>query len=133
MRKKTSNTSVKGVVTGQNISTVKIQRSKDLRKNMTPAESYLWKRLRKNQLNGLHFRRQQVIGGMIADFYCHKCKLVVEVDGSVHKNQTDYDIARDKMLKSRGLIVIRFSNEQVLSDIETVLSTISEFCKELKP
>jgi very-short-patch-repair endonuclease len=57
-----------------------------------------WQHLRANQLNGLHFRRQQIIDGFIADFYCHVARLVIEVDGEIHQQQAEYDAERDRVL-----------------------------------
>jgi very-short-patch-repair endonuclease len=70
----------KNIIPGQKVSRKKLQRSRELRREMTPAEKLLWQELRANKL-GTHFRRQQVIAGFIVDFYCHKADLVVEVDG----------------------------------------------------
>jgi very-short-patch-repair endonuclease len=101
--------------------------AKTMRREMTPEESLLWKRLRSNQCGGLHFRRQQVIDGFIADFYCHAVGLIVEVDGSIHEQQADYDLSRDRILSGRGLRVIRFSNDRVHEDLENVLAEIQAF------
>ena len=101
--------------------------AKTMRREMTPAESILWNRLRSNRCGGLHFRRQQVIDGFIADFYCHVPGLIVEVDGGIHQQQADYDLARDQILSGRGLRVIRFSNESIHSDLENVLAEIQTF------
>lgn len=91
---------------------------------MTQAETKLWKRLRANKLNGLHFRRQQVILGFIVDFYCHKYQLIVEIDGDVHDSQKEQDVERENVLTQSGFRVIRFTNEQVESNIEEVLTGI---------
>lgn len=88
----------------------KRERVRKMRREMTPAEAILWKYLRTNQLDGLHFRRQQVIDGFIADFYCHAARLVIEVDGEVHDQQPDYDAERDRILTARGLRILRFTN-----------------------
>ena len=99
-------------------------RARELRQEMTPAEETLWQRLRTNRLAGLHFRRQQVIDGFVADFYCHAAGLVIEVDGSAHDGRAAYDGERDAVLKTRGLRVLRFHNARVLGDIESVLAEI---------
>jgi len=78
---------VKNIVIGQSVSSEMYARSKELRREMTPAEKILWKELRTNKLSGLHFRRQQIIDRFIVDFYCHQHELVVEVDGDVHDMQ----------------------------------------------
>ncbi len=91
---------------------------------MTQAETKLWKRLRANQLKGLHFRRQQVIFGFIVDFYCHKYKLIVEIDGDVHDNREELDLARENILIQNGFRIIRFKNSQVENNIEEVLTKV---------
>jgi very-short-patch-repair endonuclease len=96
-----------------------------MRRTMTPAESILWQCLRRSQLQGLHFRRQQVIDGFIADFYCHSARLVVEVDGPVHEGATEHDAERDAILTARGLRVLRITNERVLTDLDSVLAEIA--------
>jgi very-short-patch-repair endonuclease len=74
---------IKNIIPGQTVTKEKLQRAKELRRDMTPAEKILWQELRANKL-GVHFRRQQVIAGFIVDFYCHKAGLVIEVDGDIH-------------------------------------------------
>ena len=95
-----------------------------LRKEMTDAEKILWACLSKNQLNGVRFRKQHPVGGYIADFYCHEFKLVIEVDGKIHDKQKDYDEMRDRELGALGLKVIRFTNAEVVANIEGVLGKI---------
>ena len=119
----------KGIITGQRVSAAKAERARELRREMTPAERLLWERLRGRRLNGLKFRRQQVIDGFIADFYCHAAGLVVEVDGAVHRAQTAYDEQRTQVLKTRDLRVLRLSNDQVVQDIEGALERIAEQCE----
>ena len=92
----------KQIVTGQEVKSERLEHAQDMRRSMTPAEAPLWQRLRAGRLDGFHFRRQQVIGRFISDFYCHQVDLVVEVDGSVHQNQVEYDLARDRYLQERG-------------------------------
>lgn len=95
------------------------------RRNATDAEALLWEELR-NQNLGRKFRRQHPIDKFIADFVCLEEKLVIEVDGNVHdtQEQKDYDAMRTKRLKALGFSEIRFSNEQILSNLKTVLQTI---------
>ena len=97
--------------------------AKELRRNMTDAEIILWNCL-KVGINGLKFRRQHPIGMYIADFYCHRIKLIIEIDGSIHnkKNVKDYDERRENDLKGCGYNVIRFSNEHVLKERESALA-----------
>ena len=118
------------IITEQLVAEEKLQRAKELRKEMTVAESILWQQLGANKLRGLHFRRQQIIDGFIADFYCHASAVVVELDGPLHEQSRDEDADRDCIFSQRGLLVTRFTNEQVLSDLATVLETIARMCEE---
>ncbi len=105
------------------------QRSQQLRKAMTKEESLLWYRfLRKYPMQ---FRRQYVIGNYIADFFCHKAKLVVELDGSQHYDleKQAYDQERTACLESQGLVVLRFSNLDVLRKFSNVCEVIDEAAK----
>ena len=104
------------------------QRAKELRRRMTPAELRLWDRLRKKQLLGLKFRPQHPVHHFILDFYCYSQHLVIELDGSIHDQQQDYDQARAEWLTQRDFKVIRFSNEAIFNDIEGVLQKISQAC-----
>lgn len=94
-----------------------------LRKNPTPAERKLWAALRNDQL-GVNFRRQHAIGTYIPDFVCIKKKLIIELDGSQHLEQAEYDAERTKFLESQGYKVIRFWNNAVMNDINGVISAI---------
>jgi very-short-patch-repair endonuclease len=102
------------------------QAARDLRKNLTPAEEYLWQALKSKQLNGLRFRSQHPVGNFILDFYCPSCKLVVEVDGNIHDDRQDYDLARTQVLEAYGYFALRFTNDEVLGDLATVLKKIAE-------
>jgi very-short-patch-repair endonuclease len=121
---------VKHIVRSQAVSQEKIQRAKELRRNMTEAEQALWKHLRANRLCAWHFRRQQIIAGFIVDFYCHAAALVVEVDGDVHDRQIELDAERDRVLQERGFRSLRFPNEMVLHHSPDVLEEIAKVCKE---
>ncbi len=79
-----------GIVKRQQVPAVKVERAREFRRQMTDEEGALWQRLRTNRLNGLHFRRQQVIAGFIVDFYCHAARLAVEVDGASHAARAEY-------------------------------------------
>jgi cyclase len=101
--------------------------AKHLRKNMTDAETVLWIHLKKG-LNGSKFRRQHPIGIYIADFYCHKAKLIIEVDGSIH-NEIEIiasDKKRQRELEDLGYSVIRFTNQQVIKQGDKVISSITK-------
>lgn len=95
-----------------------------MRKEPTPAERKLWAYLRGKKVNGVSFRRQHAIGNFIVDFVSLKRKLVIELDGSQHLEQAEYDIERTKYLESQGYKVIRFWNNQVMNDIEGVVHAI---------
>jgi very-short-patch-repair endonuclease len=103
-------------------------RAKELRRNLTSAEGILWSRLRNRQLGGLKFRRQHPIGPFIADFYCAEKRLIVEVDGDIHNMQIKQDQARTMQFESYGYNVIRFHNEQVEQELESVLEAIQSAC-----
>ena len=117
---------IKNIVTNQRVTKEKLQRAKELRRDMTPAEKMLWEELRANKL-GVHFRRQQIIEGFIVDFYCHKASLVIEVDGDIHDLQREEDARREKALSELGLMVIRFRNDEVARDLSGVVERIKQF------
>ena len=102
--------------------------AKELRNKQTEAEQFLWDYLKYVDIPGIRFKRQHPILYFIADFYCHKAKLVIEIDGGYHNipKQYLYDQNRDSELEELGLNVIRFTNKQVLFDIENTLRTIKE-------
>jgi very-short-patch-repair endonuclease len=107
------------------------EKAKALRKNMTDSELILWEYLKGKQLLGLRFRPQHPIDIFIADFYCHPIKLVIEIDGGIHKNsfQKEYDIGRTAELNYWGTKVIRFTNEEIECDIEQVIKEIKQISK----
>ncbi len=107
------------------------QYAKDLRSRMTLSEKVLWQELRNKKLNGLKFRRQHPIDVFIADFYCHDKKLVIEIDGEIHKYQKQYDIGRAEEMKRFGINVLRFTNEDVLFCISRVLKEIEIYSKQI--
>jgi very-short-patch-repair endonuclease len=117
------------IIAGQRIDPAKLERAKELRRDMTAAERLLWAQLRTNRLDGFHFRRQQIIDGFTVDFYCHAAGLVIEVDGPVHGQQAEYDAERDCVLGGRGLRVLRVRNEEVLQNMEHVLARIRAACQ----
>ena len=98
----------------------------EMRMNMTPAEKHLWEYLRDKQLKGLKFRRQHPMGAYIVDFYCHSEKLIIEVDGKYHEKgmQPAKDEFRDSEMERFDIKVLRFTNEEVLNEIERVLEEI---------
>jgi len=98
-------------------------RAIELRKEPTPAERKLWSVLRNDQL-GVSFRRQHAIGNYVPDFVCIKKKLIIELDGSQHLEQEDYDKERTRFLESQGYKVIRFWNNSVMNDMNAVIKSI---------
>jgi len=102
------------------------ERARSLRRDMTDAERKLWQKLRGKQLSGIQFYRQKILGHYIVDFYAPSLSLVIEVDGGQHfeEQQKDYDKVRDDFLKACGVKVLRFSNFQVLQQIESVLEEV---------
>ena len=109
------------VVVGQRVQEAKIISSRRMRREMTQAEAMLWVRLRGSGL-GVNFRRQQIIDGFIADFYCHSAALVVEADGPVH--DPEYDAERDRVFAARSICVLRFTNRDIIERVGFVLSRI---------
>ncbi|MDW8199779.1 MAG: endonuclease domain-containing protein [Cyanobacteriota bacterium SKYGB_h_bin112] len=105
--------------------------ARQLRKQSTPAEERLWQALRSRKLHGLRFRRQHPVGRFILDFFCPDYKLAIELDGSVHDEQVNYDAARSQELQTYGYHVIRFANQQVLTDLDTVLEVIYQTTLDL--
>ena len=103
--------------------------SRKLCRNMTDAEKLLWSKLRGRQVKGLQFNRQKPIGNYIVDFYCRKAKLVIEVDGSQHyqKDGKEKDKVRDAYMSQLGLRVLRFSDRDVLVNIDGVFEVISRY------
>lgn len=100
------------------------QRARELRTTQTDAEKRLWQHLRNRQLEGCKFRRQRPIGPYVADFICLDKTLIVEVDGGQHAEQIGYDAARTAFFEEQGYRVLRFWNNEVLSETEAVLEVI---------
>jgi very-short-patch-repair endonuclease len=97
---------------------------------MTYHEKLLWEKLKGKQVCGVRFRRQHPIELFIADFYCHKVRLVVEVDGEVHNDKVDYDDGRSAEMEKFGIKVIRFTNIEVENSIEEVVNRIETIVNE---
>jgi very-short-patch-repair endonuclease len=103
----------------------------DLRANPTPAEIRLWTVLRKRQRSGARFRRQHPIGPFVVDFCAPRLKLIIEVDGGQHVDLHKYDQRRTAYLVTKGYRVLRFWNNQVLKDLNTVVIAIENAIDEL--
>jgi len=119
---------VRNIVIGQPVSPEKVELAKRLRREMTPAERLFWEQIRANRLHGVRFRRQQVIDGFVADFYCHAAALVIEIDGPVHEGRTGYDADRDAIFQQRGLTVLRFTNDEVTANLDRVIQKVAAAC-----
>jgi very-short-patch-repair endonuclease len=113
------------------INNVEKMRIYEFRDNPTEAEKALWNILRNKKFHGLKFRRQHKIGQFIVDFYCHQSGMVIEVDGGVHDKRESEDSTRTEWLEKCGLKVIRFTNDEVLNDMETIKSKISSVISSL--
>jgi imidazole glycerol-phosphate synthase subunit HisF len=106
--------------------------AKRLRNNVTDSEMLVWGNL-KSKFSGFKFRRQHPIALYVADFYCHTAKLVIEIDGSIHTlpGVKENDAERQKYLEGLGLKVLRFSNEEISHNLESVLQVIEKNIKSL--
>jgi len=98
--------------------------AKQLHRNMSPAEAKLWKHLRSHRMGDVHFRNQHAIGNYIVDFCAPRQKLIIELDGSQHLEQKEYDEERTKYLEARGYRVLRFWNNDITNDTDEVLKVI---------
>ncbi len=108
-------------------------RARELRREMTDAERLLWAHIRRRQVFGHRFRRQQPIGRYIVDFVCLEKRVIVELDGGQHMEQETYDAERTRWLEGRGYRVLRFWNNQVFDEIEGVLKVISDALEAFPP
>jgi len=116
--------------------------ARKLRKNQTPAEKIFWENVRKRKQLGLKFLRQYLIehevymgqsSYFVPDFYCHEIKLIVEIDGKIHEKQKDYDETREDILKEMNYRIIRFTNQEVLTNISDVTKRLRVFIQSLPP
>lgn len=104
------------------------EKAKQLRNNMTGSEKLLWNELKNRDTFKVKFRRQHPIDIFIADFYCHECKLVIEVDGEIHTNSDvkEHDDGRTHDIEKLGIKILRFTNNEVINDIQNVKNRILE-------
>jgi len=107
----------------------------DLRRNMTVAEKILWKELSNRKIFKVRFKRQHPIDIFIVDFYCHKCKLAIEVDGEIHLRETvkEYDYGRASDIEKLGIRILRFTNNEIIENIENVKKVILNEINGLAP
>jgi very-short-patch-repair endonuclease len=103
--------------------------ARELRNNMTASEKLVWENIRKKSL-GVEFHRQVPILNYIVDFYSHEIGLVIEIDGSIHDHNFFEDAERQGKMEKYGLNFLRFSNDEVMSDIEAVKNAIRNYIKE---
>jgi very-short-patch-repair endonuclease len=120
----------RGLIRHQKVKPSKQRFARQLRQDMTPAERALWQELRGNRLGEVKFRRQQIIHGYIADFYCDSAGLIIELDGSIHDDQPEWDTERQQALEQYEFQIIRFRNEEVLHELPRVLT---EIVRHLRP
>ena len=106
--------------------------ARQLRKDQTPAEGLVWRRLRAEQFPGFRFRRQQPVGPYVVDFFCSRAKLVIEVDGETHIGTESRDAERQAYLEKSGLSVLRLWNTEVYENLEGVLQRIWEVCRSAR-
>ncbi|MFH1683962.1 MAG: endonuclease domain-containing protein [Candidatus Margulisiibacteriota bacterium] len=92
----------------------KKQFARMLRKEQTKSEKTVWELIRNRKFGGFKFRRQHVVEGFILDFYCHELRIGIEVDGSVHLKQKDYDELRQEIIESEGINIIRITNRDIM-------------------
>jgi very-short-patch-repair endonuclease len=112
--------------------------ARELRKEQTPAEKMFWDAVRDNKFHELKFYRQHPIffnyNGkerfFIADFYCHSKRIVIELDGAIHKRQVEYDSLRTFIINTLGIRVLRFKNDEIERGLANVLGKISDFIKQ---
>lgn len=107
--------------------------ARDLRTNQTDAEQLLWRHLRNRLFMGTKFKRQQIIGPYIVDFVCFEQRLIVELDGGQHAENMECDTRRTVFLESQGFRVMRFWNNEVLSNLESVLETVRSGLTRISP
>ena len=117
------------------VSEIQRARAKELRRTMPRAETLLWRHLKADRLAGLGFRRQTPMGNYIADFVAHSSKLIVELDGESHdfEERIRHDERRDQWFASRGYRVLRFTNDDVMKNLEGVVLTIAEAAEQAAP
>lgn len=95
--------------------------AKQFRKQQTKTEQIIWRELRRKKLMGLKFKRQYVTLGYIIDFYCPKLKLAIEIDGGIHNSKKELDRLREKIIKARNIKFIRFSNQEIKTNLGLVI------------
>lgn len=104
----------------------KLDKAKSMRMMPTPAEAALWQLVKGKQVCNVRIRRQAPMYGFIADFYCPSAKVVIEADGGYHLDNAAYDEHRDKIFESHGIVTLRFINEDILTNVNKVMDSITQ-------
>jgi very-short-patch-repair endonuclease len=104
--------------------------AREMRRSPTRSEDMFWQAVRARRLGGVKFRRQQVIEKFIVDFFVPSHRLVIEIDGGIHKQQKEHDALRQQFLDDCGLKVLRFTDKEVETNLEAVLETVREVLNE---
>ena len=107
-----------------------ISRARKLRKQSTDAERLLWSKLRDRRMMDCKFRRQFPVGRYVVDFVCREHGLIIELDGGLHQDQQEYDATRTEWLQSRGYEVLRYWDNDVLTEVDSVLESIGEVLRK---
>jgi len=110
-----------------------IKRANYLRKNVTPGEKKLWSYLRNRQMYGYHFYRQKPANNYIIDFFCNDLLLAIEIDGQSHDGNYDYDTQRQNILENLGIHFLRFSEKEMMQDLDNVLRCIEAWILDHEP
>jgi len=111
---------------------IKIQLARDFRKSPTNSERIMWEILRRNNFFGLGFRRQHIIEGFIVDFYCHELKLIIEIDGGVHKSKLKQDLERQKIIENKNIKFFRMASSEVENNLDGVLYKLKIFVNKIR-
>jgi very-short-patch-repair endonuclease len=114
--------------------TSELEKRRNLRNNLTPAETKIWAKLRGRQVENCKFRRQYSIGAFVVDFYLPELKLAIEIDGDSHfqPDAIKYDKERQLYLEAKGICVVRFTNEQVYQQLDDVVEAIAQTSRQLR-
>ena len=110
-----------------------LKHAQNMRKSMPEPEARMWNELRATRFRAIKFRRQKVIRKFIADFAANEPKLVIELDGDTHAGSENYDVMRTRYLEEQGYAVVRFSNSDVMSNMEGVLHRLGVIIDRMTP
>ena len=105
---------------------IKKKFARTLRKEQTKTEKIVWELIRNRKFKGFKFRRQHVVEGFVLDFYCHELMLGIELDGLIHLRRKDYDELRQEIIESKGIKIIRLTNQEINNNKRSVLKKIEQ-------